>query len=236
MTDWGVLEHAYGPAGDVPDLLAAAERSGTEPGSAWDELWSRLCHQGTVYPASHAGLSHLAAIAERQGPAGYVAALDLASAIIASTDGPVAPDVVRHQHAGAIRRLCELAERNLPHASTDTELIHALQALVAFEDLGVWQRHLEGLADGALPLTCPRCGAFLVADLSGVDPHVRDDTDASVPTTAVRPADPSEGSLGARLIGHAGDHPTVVHRLRHALGEGACPACGEAFLVEHALA
>lgn len=236
MTDWGTLEHAYGPAGDVPDLLAAAERSGTQFASAWDELWSRLCHQGTVYPASYAALPHLAGIAERQAPTGHVAALDLAAAILSSTDGPVAPNVVRREHADTIRLLRALAERSLPHASTDTELVHSLQALLAFEDAGTWQRHLEGLADGELPLTCPQCGAFLVVDLTGDEPHVRDDTDASVATTPVRPTDPPQDSLGAQMLAHAADRPTVVHRLRHVLGEGECPACGAVLTIEHALA
>ena len=214
----------------------SAERAGTQFASAWDELWSRLCHQGTVYTASYAALPHLADVAERQGPAGYVAALDLAAAILSSTDGPVAPDVVRREHAETIRRLLTLAEANLPRASTDIELVHALQALLAFEDAGTWQRHLDGLADGELPLTCPQCGAFLVVDLTGDEPHVRDDTDASVATTPVRPGDPPKGSLGARMLAHAADRPTVTHRLRHALGESECPACGTTSTIEHALA
>lgn len=236
VTDWAALDHAYGPAGDVPDLLAAAEHSGTQFGSAWDELWSRLCHQGTVYPASYAALPHLADVAGRQPPAGDVAALDLAAGILASTDGPVAPDVVRREHAETIDQLRALAERNLPHALTDTELVHALQALLAFEDAGPWQRHLEGLAEGELPLTCPNCGAFLVVDLTGDEPHVRDDTDPSVPTTRVRPADPPEGSLGMRMLAYTADRPRITHRLRHALGEGECPACGAGFTVDDALA
>ena len=99
MTEWASLQHAYGTAEDVPDLLRAAEESGNEVGPAWDELWSRLCHQDTVYTASYAALPLLADIAERHEPTGYVAALDLAAAIVASTDGPMAQAIVRAEHA-----------------------------------------------------------------------------------------------------------------------------------------
>ena len=56
MTDWAELQHAYGSAEDVPALLAAAAETSDETGKVWDDLWSRLCHQGTVYSASRAAL------------------------------------------------------------------------------------------------------------------------------------------------------------------------------------
>jgi hypothetical protein len=49
--DWPRLEHAYGSAENVPALLAQAKsdtRGGHVSGSAWFELWSALCHQGTT--------------------------------------------------------------------------------------------------------------------------------------------------------------------------------------------
>jgi hypothetical protein len=49
MTKWRSLRDAYGTAGPVEALL---ERSDTDDRAVWDELWSRLCHQGTVYTAS----------------------------------------------------------------------------------------------------------------------------------------------------------------------------------------
>ena len=54
MTDWALLTDAYGPADEIPALLADAS---TDDSSAWDELWGRLCHQGTVSTASTIGQS-----------------------------------------------------------------------------------------------------------------------------------------------------------------------------------
>ena len=105
LTEWTALRHGYGTAEDIPALLVAAEDSGLESGPAWDDVWSRLYHQGTVYTASYAALPLLADMAERHAPAGYVAALDLASAIIASIDGPTDAALMRQEHADVMQRL-----------------------------------------------------------------------------------------------------------------------------------
>lgn len=62
---WQELSHAYGPAGDVTDLLKQA--ASLPPISNWKtepyySLWSMLCHQGDVYSASYAAVPHLLAI------------------------------------------------------------------------------------------------------------------------------------------------------------------------------
>lgn len=88
MTEWAPLWDAYGSADQVPALLAAAEETDAHEGGLWDDLWGRLCHQGTVYSGSYAALPALTEMSRRRTPAGYVPALHLAAAIIASTDGP----------------------------------------------------------------------------------------------------------------------------------------------------
>jgi hypothetical protein len=51
--DWEALYHAYGPAGDVPALLAAVT-VGDDPTreAAWWELWGNIHHQGSVFEAT----------------------------------------------------------------------------------------------------------------------------------------------------------------------------------------
>jgi hypothetical protein len=54
--DWSSVEHAYGPAGDVPGLIRdlASDDAATRK-QALRTLWSNVIHQGTVYSAtSHA--------------------------------------------------------------------------------------------------------------------------------------------------------------------------------------
>ncbi len=54
--DWAALEHAYGPAGDVPEMICvlyAEESPETERGeSVGEELINNLNHQGSLYPAT----------------------------------------------------------------------------------------------------------------------------------------------------------------------------------------
>ncbi len=59
--EWGRLQHAYGSASDIPDLLRRLE---SLPGSEaqdepWFSIWSALAHQGDVYPASFAAVPHV---------------------------------------------------------------------------------------------------------------------------------------------------------------------------------
>jgi hypothetical protein len=51
--DWDSVEHAYGPAGDVPGLLRALRsNAGEDRASAFDALFGNIVHQGTVYDAT----------------------------------------------------------------------------------------------------------------------------------------------------------------------------------------
>ncbi|MGW4686503.1 hypothetical protein ACWEPM_16595 [Streptomyces sp. NPDC004244] len=62
--DWAALEHAYGPADDVPDLLRAAGSADPQVrDGALRELSSSLCHQGSVYSATAAAVPFVARLA-----------------------------------------------------------------------------------------------------------------------------------------------------------------------------
>lgn len=62
---WHELDHAYGKASDIPALLRQLEANPDVQGDSkpWESLWSSLCHQTTVYPASYAAVPHLVRIA-----------------------------------------------------------------------------------------------------------------------------------------------------------------------------
>jgi hypothetical protein len=65
--DWADLDHAYGKAADIPELLdlaRGAAAGGSYTDEPWFSLWSALCHQGDVYTASYAAVPELIAIAQ----------------------------------------------------------------------------------------------------------------------------------------------------------------------------
>lgn len=60
---WGDLRHAYGAAGNIPELLRTLaldpSQSSDYREEPWFTLWSSLCHQGDVNTASYAAVPHL---------------------------------------------------------------------------------------------------------------------------------------------------------------------------------
>jgi hypothetical protein len=64
-TSWANLQDAYGSAADIPDLLRAIAtdpRVSSSSVGPWFDLWSALCHQHDVYPASFAAVPHIVQI------------------------------------------------------------------------------------------------------------------------------------------------------------------------------
>lgn len=104
--DWSALSHAYGSAEDIPDLLrrlAGAGSAANKAGEAYGidetddageaandadeiigDLWSSICHQGSVYSASVAAAPFLAQIAA--AGVATVAALHLLGSIAQAAD------------------------------------------------------------------------------------------------------------------------------------------------------
>ncbi|MGW7682483.1 hypothetical protein ACWGID_17205 [Kribbella sp. NPDC054772] len=126
---------------------------------------------------------------------------------------------MRRQYAREIGVLRDLAERNLALAESDTEFVYALQALLAFEDGGVWQRNLDSIAAGELSLQCPNCAEDLLLSLDEFTTGTWGD---ERPTT-VEPGD----ARGSRMLELADRHGRreVAAQIPYLLGRTTCPAC-----------
>ncbi|OKI95136.1 hypothetical protein [Kitasatospora sp. CB01950] len=91
---WAAVNHAYGPAEDLPDLLRAFAEGGQGAEEALDELYGSIVHQGTVYAASIYAAPYLARIAASGRQA--VDALRLLGCLAESEDeSGVEPGAVR---------------------------------------------------------------------------------------------------------------------------------------------
>ncbi|EAQ00337.1 O-succinylbenzoic acid--CoA ligase [Janibacter sp. HTCC2649] len=67
--DWTAMQHAYGPAGDVPAMLRGLVAADAELRSESEEgLWGAVHHQGDVYDSTLATIPFLLEIAQRPGP------------------------------------------------------------------------------------------------------------------------------------------------------------------------
>jgi len=117
---WTELTHAYGPADNIPALLAAA-RSGAPPTSAndepWFSLWSALSHQGDVYTASYRAIPDLIDIAESRGGQIALECLHLVAAIELDRQRPGAPAIppgLVAAYNAALRRGLKVVQGELP--------------------------------------------------------------------------------------------------------------------------
>jgi hypothetical protein len=230
-------------ADDVPGLFARAEPDRRSP--VWGELWSRLCHQGTVYPASFPALSVLTEIAGRWSTAQRVMPLVLAADIVSSVDqhyGDIDPHV---SYSSEVARLKVLTEETLQSSDLDDDsstYVYMLKALLAFEGVEVWGEHLDGLNSEEYAVACPQCDEDTYVAFGQYGTFTTQhsmymcDTDSKrLPLVPAAPADLA--GVGKRLHARAisDGHPDVAAKLTYVFGSADCPACGERFRVDEAI-
>ncbi|WP_432059657.1 hypothetical protein [Streptomyces sp. S1] len=236
MTDWSRLSHAYGSAEDIPALLARVE---AEPApEAWTDLWSALCHQGSVYPASFAALPRLAGAAGSDDRVRAVNALNLAGAIMAGAGQPHGAGDVRARYAAEVATLLAAVNHRLRTATDRGEYVDLLESMLGFEGVAGWSEDLAwGLGNEEYEVSCPGCGTdlFVVFGERGffctAEDHALSD---DVETRPLRPAGPAElEGLGRRLhdIALADGHHDVAHALTFVFGSATCPECEAGFSV-----
>lgn len=111
---WYDLTHAYGPALDIPELLRQlVSASGEEADEVVEELYSSICHQGTVYPASVAAVAFLARLAASGvHTAELLALLGAIAEGSGGTCGLDEPDAARYAVAAQFDLLAPLAEHD----------------------------------------------------------------------------------------------------------------------------
>ena len=206
MTDWSVLQHAYGTAEDIPALL---DRAAADDQEAWSELWSALCHQGTSYTASYAALPRLAEMAN-------VDAVLLAAGIVADGGAEVLA-----AHAPAVTTLLGTANAALPNAGDD--FVYVLEAVLVLEGLHDQADVLAwGVTNEEYEIECPQCGTSMYI---AIDEGVSRTEDAERP---LRPSDPSTlDGIGRRVCDTAAAHgqDKAARVFRYFFGQATCPAC-----------
>ncbi|MER5402915.1 hypothetical protein [Streptomyces sp. NPDC002599] len=240
--NWSRLEHAHGPATDLPRLFKqvgdpelAAE--------AWEELASSLYHQGSVYTASFASLPGLTDIATGRRPGNRHLALGLAGRIVSAEQQVHELGHVQTRYPDAMAALRTMAVQRLtaePFEGDEEDYLYALEDLLAFEGVLVWSRCL--LRD-AYAVVCPSCSQSLEIDLYAQPPGTRHrDPDerlrvignGRLSLTEIRPTEPGGlPSLGARLYEmavEAGQSEAAEH-LTCLFGRTTCPDCATEFSV-----
>ena len=157
---WAELTHAYGSAADIPPLLRQLREfpSATDyRAEPYFSLWSALCHQGTVYPASYAAVPHLVAALLASTSPVYDSPLQLIVCIeIARSNGtgPEVPVGLAAPYREALRRLPDVV-RAMAGVAWDEG-----RCLVAASAMAVANGHTR-LAEAMLELEPTLLDAFL---------------------------------------------------------------------------
>jgi hypothetical protein len=233
--NWSELTHAYGSAEDIPGLFARL--GGAEDDQVWQELWSALCHQGSVYDASWAAMPVLADIALGRAPGEPIQAVAMAGLITTDRD-----DACHERYAREIGELLDLARglRADPEQDSST-FVYLQMAVLAFEGAGVWAEALEGVNSEEYDLECPECedGLFVAFGSYGfftssgdyVTGPGKEDEEGRA---ELEPATPDRlDGIGARLYREAVEagQTEVAKALTYVFGKARCPSCEAVFTV-----
>lgn len=234
MPNWRELRHAYGSAEDIPEIISALTPDATS--SAWEDLWSRVCHQGTTYSASPAVLPFLLSVASNWSTTDRAMPLALAGAIVA------APQTILDGHEEIVKGLRTLALSTVTNPQLSREdRIYVMQSVLALQGDEVWGRVLDHLVDGEFPAPCPACrkGLYLVVGKHGFfvtsNDWVRQPT---IVRTDIMPLEVDTlTGVGEWLhtVSIQSNDSELSDWIRYLFGTSKCPECGKPFNLQDAI-
>lgn len=131
-----------------------------------------------------------------------------------------------------------LARHKLTLVTDRTDFAYALQNVAVFEDLGLWQRELEGLANQEVELDCPACGDHVYLELTEPDSIASLDPDNLNAGTRLQPATRSDLTEPESILLDLADahrQQQIQAQLLQVFGHFICPACSQRVRVAEAL-
>lgn len=231
MTEWADLQTAYGSAHDVPRMIETWVQSPTDDNL--DDLWSHLCHQGTVYSASYAAIPLLADACARLAPKERRDALMLAGSILSSTDGKIVASKERLVSIELLARLDGILATEMRSTEVDAaEFIYLLQSFNAFRVGPDYGALFYRLADGEFEGTCNGCGCELLFSVDPADGFAAAEDYVTKPETTRTPIEPHHENVYPATLSWmyalATKHgqTEVCSRINNLCGVGSCPKCG----------
>ena len=150
---WPSREHPGAPSSAS---VCAREVREAHP-EPWFALWSALCHQSDVYPASYAAVPHIVSAAAARAPEHRAEYLFLAGTIESMRHKPNSPAMplgLELSYQRALEAATPLALEALqaePDASWFQALLGSLAAFRGFAELGAAIAELER------EISCPSC-------------------------------------------------------------------------------
>jgi hypothetical protein len=238
--EWSSLEDAFGPAIALPALLAALE---SQTDDVLDELYSRICHQGSIYSASIAAFPHLISSAgNAETIQNRTELLALAGQICESHD---LESMLQHssfaeEFSAALPAAYALACEGLRQTSDANDGIYLLKAAMSFAGYASLAKVLDGIVNEEFTLSCPGCGFDLYIWPVGQGLNVA--AEDPVSQTGTKKTQVSKGRVSTdggeelgRLLSSAPSLTAVGHQIPYIFGNATCPTCKAKFSLVDAL-
>ncbi len=231
---WQRLHHAYGPAGDVPELLRALARGEDRearkgPLDLWDRIWSALCHQGDTYPASFAAVPHVVAIGAARPPSEQPMFWSFVGAVAGSGAGGRVPGELAPAYQRALQQAESAAQGCLASGLAADDALQVVIALAGIRQQPLLVNGLEGLLDGELAQECADCGGELVITTTAVPFVLAEHDEATGAFTPATAPNPDVHALAARA--RKAGHDDLAARIAALDVVVRCPGCGARFPV-----
>jgi len=242
---WGSLRHAYGPADHVPRMLQALKKNPTQ--KAWEDVWSALCHQGTVYSATYAAIPYIVNMALEVPPDRQFDYWNFVGAVAAGSSSKLEDEIrkdIRDDFLAALKRsvypIRRLLESRPKGRSEVIYLLAALAATVGCKGEGLVLDYLDG---DEMPGTCPGCskellvrveteGVFLSPeDNPGLFTAIMAPGDAAASKTAPEQLEPGSASTWLPEMATAAGQAKLASTIRTLYGLAQCPECETRFPV-----
>ena len=245
--EWTSLHHAYGGAGDVPEMLRDLEEKPSE--KSWEAIWSALCHQGDTYSATYAAIPHVYRLASTRDPEDQIEYLSFIGAVASDTSGNPRkiPEELRGDYSEAVRSTKTLILDLLTKGPKDERTaVYLLQFLAGCNGCSGLGQFLDGINEGEIPLTCPGCSSDIRALIDEdavyltVEEPERETVRVRSPVIPPGVSEPSpnldidlmpSGEAKAWLprAANLSGYPKLSSQIRLLFGTGECPKCANSF-------
>jgi hypothetical protein len=137
---WDELEHAYGRASDIPDLLRqlVSLPSSADDQEPWFSLWSALAHQNDVYSASFAAVPHVVKALTKSPSTADFTYFQFPAVVEAwrQQQDVAIPDDLRADYFAALAALPSLVAKAAEREWDEGLLVSALSAVAAAKGFG----------------------------------------------------------------------------------------------------
>ena len=178
---WKELNQAYGSASEIPGLLRAVAEG--ESSSAWEDIWSSLCHQYSIYSATYAAIPHLVSLAEQGSLKNRLEVLIFCSTVrlFGKLESEVVSEDLCDSYNSAMNTIKGLALGLIQEASKEElldkyPLPFLIQAVLGLQfgpypSICILDRLAEGSSE--IEAECPKCGSAQFFDLANLPGEAR---------------------------------------------------------------